>query len=389
MTSFLFKLFIKDHTETASPAVRVAYGVLAGTTGIAANILLFIFKFAMGLLSGSVAVTADAFNNLSDAGSSVVSLIGLKLAAKPADPDHPFGHGRFEYLASLVIAAIIFVVGGSFFKSSVEKIFAPEPVNASPIVMIILALSICVKLWLFFFNRTIGIRIDSSAIRAAGQDSLNDVFVTLAALVGILVSRFFGISVDGWIGLGVAIFILRSAWEIAKDTVDTLLGAPADPELCNELCEKVLDCDCVHSIHDLIVHNYGPGRIMASVHAEVPANCDILKAHDAIDLIERRVLTEMGIPLVIHLDPIDLDSPETVEMRIALTRFVHEISPHLDIHDFRMVIGDTHTNLIFDMKVPLDCQLSDAQIKETLDQIIAREKQGQYYTVITFDRAFI
>jgi len=343
----------------------------------------------MGILSASISVMADAFNNLSDAGSSIVSLIGLKLAAKPADSDHPFGHGRFEYLASLLIAAIIFIVGGSFLKTSVEKIFAPDPINASGVVIVILLLSVCVKFWLFLFNRKLGTQIDSSAIKAAGQDSLNDVFVTLATLVSILAAQFFSISIDGWIGLGVAVFILRSAWEIAKDTVDTLLGAPADPELCYAISAKIMEFDCLYSIHDLIVHNYGPGRIMASVHAEVPASYDILKAHDAIDLIERKVLAEMGIPIVIHLDPIDLDSEETGKMRLALVRCVHEISPELDIHDFRMVSGDTHTNLIFDMKVPLDFSMTNSEIKETLDKIIAREQQGTYYTVITFDRAFI
>jgi len=389
LTAWLVKRFVKRSEHTDEPAVRAAYGQLAGITGIAANILLFAAKFFAGLLSGSIAVMADAFNNFSDAGSSVVTLIGLKVAAKPADPDHPFGHGRSEYLASLIIAAIIFVVGGSFFKTSLEKIFTPEDVSVSTVVFAVLLLSIAVKLWLYRFNNALGSKIGSSAIRAAGQDSLNDVFVTAAALLSIVIAKWFGISVDGWIGLGVAVFILRSAWEIAKDTIDTLLGAPADPELVNAISQKILAYDCVYSIHDMIVHNYGPGRIMASVHVEVPASYDILKAHDAIDLIERNVLTEMGIPLVIHLDPVDLDSKETNQMRLDIARYVHELSPDLSIHDFRMVVGETHTNLIFDINIPLDFPMSDKEIKNAIDHKITQEKNGTYYTVITYDRAFI
>ncbi len=389
LTQLLLRLFVKNHTKTTDQTVRTAYGFLSSITGIICNIFLFAVKLAIGMISGSVAVTADAFNNLSDAGSSVVTLIGFHLASRPADPDHPFGHGRFEYLASLVIAAIIMFVGGSFLKTSVEKIISPATIIPSVIAAVVLIISIAVKLWLWRFYKKLGVAVDSTAMKAAAQDSLNDVFVTASALISLIVSAVWDISIDGFIGLGVALFILRSAWEIASDTVNLLLGSPADPELVNEITARIMNHDCVYSIHDMIVHNYGPGRIMASVHVEVPDTYDFLKAHDAVDLIEREILEEMHIPLVIHLDPVDLHSEVTAELRTSIIGYVHEISPSLSLHDFRIVKGDSHTNLIFDITVPRDLKLDDKEIKAQLDKRIAEERQGVYYTVITFDHHYL
>ncbi len=389
LTQFLLRRFIKNYKNTADPSVRVAYGFLSSITGISCNVLLSILKLIVGMLSGSVAVTADAFNNLSDAGSSVVTLIGFHLASRPADPDHPFGHGRFEYLASLVIAAIIMFVGGSFLKTSIEKIIFPESIVPSLIAVIVLVCSILVKLWLWKFYGKLGTTIDSTPMKAAAQDSLNDVFVTASALISIAIVAIWDISIDGWIGLGVALFILRSAWDIAKDTVDLLLGSPADANLVNEITSRIMNHECVYSIHDIIVHNYGPGRIMASVHVEVPDTYDFLKAHDAIDLIEREILEQMHIPLVIHLDPVDLHSEVTAALRTDIIGYVHDISPRLSLHDFRIVKGDSHTNLIFDITVPRDLTLEDKEIKALLDKRLADEKTGVYYTVITFDRHYL
>ncbi len=389
LTQLLLRLFVKNNTKTSDQTVRTAYGFLSSITGIVCNILLFGVKLAIGMISGSVAVTADAFNNLSDAGSSFVTLIGFQLASRPADPDHPFGHGRFEYLASLVIAAIIMFVGGSFLKTSIEKIFSPVSIVPSVIATVVLVISIAVKLWLWRFYKKLGTAVDSTAMKAAAQDSLNDVFVTASALISLVIAAVWDVSIDGFIGLGVALFILRSAWEIASDTVNLLLGSPADPELVNEITSRIMNHDCVYSIHDMIVHNYGPGRIMASVHVEIPDTYDFLKAHDAIDLIEREILEEMNIPLVIHLDPVDLHSEVTAELRTSIIGYVHEIAPSLSLHDFRIVKGDSHTNLIFDITVPRDLKLDNKEIKAQLDKRIAEERQGVYYTVITFDRHYL
>lgn len=363
--------------------------MFASLIGIGCNILLFAIKLFAGFLSGSVAVMADAFNNLSDAGSSVVTLLGLKMAAKPADEEHPFGHGRFEYFASLIIAVMIIYVGISFFKSSIERIIEPTDTDFSIIAVIILVCSITVKLWLGFFYKRAGKICDSTAIEASGQDSINDVLVTAVTLMSLILSRILPFSIDGWIGVAVSLFVIWSGIQVAHETVDTLLGGPADPELVKKLRDMMLEGECVYGVHDMVIHNYGPGRIMASAHVEVPSNADILEAHDMIDMLEKRALSELKIPLVIHLDPIDVTSERTSELRSFVESAARQIDEQMDVHDFRIVTGRTHTNLIFDLTVPYGMKLTNMQLKKQIDEKIKREKGSNYFTVITFDRSYL
>lgn len=386
MYNFLLKKY-KNMPENA--AMREKCGAFAGFIGIICNVLLFAAKLLAGLLSGSVAVMADAFNNLSDAGSSVVTLLGLKLASKPADEEHPFGHGRFEYFASLIIAMIIIGVGVSFLKTSIERIISPTPTEFSITTVVILVCSIAVKLWLGFFYKAAGKLCNSSAVLASGQDSINDVLVTSVTLISLIVSLFVDFSIDGWIGIAVSLFVIWSGVQVAHETIDTLLGGPADPELVQKLRDLMMDGDGVFGVHDMVIHNYGPGRIMASAHVEVPSDANILEAHDMIDLLEKRALTEYRIPLVIHLDPIDVTSPRTTELRSFIESVAKELDPQMDIHDFRMVTGRTHTNLIFDLTVPYNIKMTNSQLKKHIDQKIKTAKGSHYYTVITFDRSYL
>lgn len=387
MTDFLVRRFIKNADDTASPAVRQSYGRLSGLVGILLNLLLAAGKFAAGLLTGAISVTADAFNNLSDAGSSVVTLIGFHLAGKQADRDHPFGHGRMEYLSGLFVSVLILLVGVELLQSSFDKILHPQPVAFSWLSAGILAASICVKLWMGLFNRKLGRRIGSAAMEATSTDSLSDAVATAAVLAGLLAGRFFDLAIDGWVGLVVSLFILKAGWGAAKDTIDPLLGRPADPGLVYDIEKTVLAHEEITGIHDLVVHDYGPGRRMMSLHAEVPADCDIMDIHDLIDNVERELKKTYGIEAVIHMDPVRNDEA-TLQLRARVALLVQAIDPALTIHDFRSVPGPTHTNLVFDVVAPHGFRLEDPQLKAAIRQAVAALDET-YYAVITVDHSFV
>lgn len=387
MTDFLVRHLIKDYEAVSDPAVRERYGVLSGGVGIFLNLLLSAGKFAAGLLTGSIAVTADAFNNLSDAGSSVVTLVGFKLAGQKADDGHPFGHGRMEYLAGLLVSLLILMVGVELGKTSIEKILHPEAVDFSVLSVVILGAAILVKLWMCLFNRKLGKRIGSAAMQATAADSLSDVAATSAVLAGTLVDHFAQVSIDGWVGAVVALFILRAGWGAARDTIDPLLGAAPDPALVEQIRQLVLSHRQVVGMHDLVIHDYGPGRRMCSFHAEVPQNADIMEAHDAIDHIEREIQRKFGIETTVHMDPIATDDPEVDRLRERMGEAVREIDPAMTIHDFRVTRGPRHANLIFDAVVPHRCPLTDQQVK---DAILERARQlvPGCYVVVHLDRSY-
>ncbi len=362
---------------------RAAYGKLSGAVGIACNLLLFAGKLAVGLAAHSVSITADAVNNLSDASGAVVTLVGFRMAEKPADRDHPFGHARVEYIAGLVVSALILLVGAELAKSAVEKILHPAPVDISPVTMAVLAVSVAVKLWLSRFNRALGRQIDSAALMATAADSRNDALSTGAVLLSALVSRHTGWGIDGYTGLAVALFILWSGIGIARDTVNPLLGQGADPALGQALAKMLTANPKVLGFHDLMVHDYGPGQRFATVHVEMDAREDPLLCHDIIDGLERSCLDELKVHLCIHYDPIVTDDPELNHMRQVVTDCLARLDPGLSLHDFRMVRGAARTNLIFDLVVPDSVHLDDVQ--QAVDQAVSRESD-KYATVITFDR---
>ena len=388
MTGFLVKKFVPDSENLQSAEVRTAYGMLSSIVGILCNALLFLAKLIVGIVINSVSVMADAFNNLSDAASSVISLVGVKIAARPSDKDHPFGHGRAEYISALLVAFVILEVGLSCIKSSFEKIFSPEAVNFSYISIAILVGSMLVKLWLSFFNRKLAKKTNSSVIKATATDSLNDVMVTGATVASILIFEFFEINLDGYIGIIVAILIFVSGINIIKDTVKPLIGEAPDPEICNALVEKVLSSDGIVGTHDLVIHSYGPSRSMASIHAEVPSDIDILFAHETIDRIERDVQSEMGIFLVIHMDPIEVDNAVVDSSREAVIDVIASLDCGVTMHDFRMVSGEGQTNLIFDIVVPHS--FSDREAEDIAQRIktAVNEKNPTWQCVITVDRSY-
>lgn len=388
MIRLLARKLIRDYNTVADPAVRRAYGILCGAVGIGLNLLLFAGKFLAGLLSGSIAITADAFNNLSDAGSSVVTLVGFHMAAKKADEDHPFGHGRMEYISGLIVAGAILLVGVELAKSSVEKILHPEEIELSWVSVGILCAAILVKLWMFYFNRTLGKRIDSAAMCATAADSLSDVAATSAVLLGTLVGGFTGLHIDGWVGILVAVFILRAGWGAAKDTLDPLLGQSPDPTLVHAIEKTVLAHEIVTGIHDLIIHDYGPGRSMLSLHAEVPMDADMLAVHDVIDDIERELKEKFHIEAVIHMDPIATKDPLTNELKAKVAGLVQQIDPAMTIHDFRMTQGPHHQNLIFDVVVPHSSDLTDEEVKSRIAGRMGELPGGPYFAVVSVDRSY-
>lgn len=384
MTQLLLKRFWKADRDPENPVFRSACGKLAGVVGIVCNLLLFLLKLVAGLLSGSVSVMADAINNLSDASSSLVTLLGFKLAEKPADDGHPYGHARIEYLSGLIVAAMILFIGLELVKSSITKIVHPEATAFTWVTVLILLASVAVKLWLAGFCRTLGKTIRSAALEATAADSRNDVISTLAVLIAGVLSMIWGWKIDGYVGLAVAAFILYSGIGIAKDTIDPLLGAAPDPELTRMISEEILSHDRILGIHDLIVHDYGPGRRFASVHVEMDCREDPLASHDLIDDIERDFRQAHNVHLVIHYDPVVMDNEELLHMRQLVEAEVRAIDPRLSIHDFRMVWGPGHTNLIFDLVLPFDLEPRQQELKALIDQRIQFEGR-QYYTVITFD----
>lgn len=388
MIELLSRIFIKDRENTNSPSVRSAYGVLCGLTGIFFNVLLTVGKLIAGSMSGSIAVTADALNNLSDAGSSVVTLAAFKLAEKRPDDGHPFGHGRIEYISGLIVSMIILVMGFELGKSSIEKIISPEAVEFSFVAIGVLATSILVKLYMALYNRKIGKKISSSAMKATSIDSLSDCIATSAALVAMFVGKFFSINIDAYAGLLVACFIFYVGIRSCIDTVTPLLGQAPDKEFVEGIHSIVMSYDGVVGIHDLIVHDYGPGRRMVSLHVEVPESNDIAVSHDLIDNIERRLSSELHCQAIIHMDPIVTDNEHLNNVKAAVIEKISEYNNTLSIHDFRMVTGPTHTNLIFDVVVPHNCKLSDNDVDAAIKEIISTIDGDTYFAVIQIDRPY-
>lgn len=388
MIEFLARVFIR-HRDTLSPsALRQAYGQLCGAVGIGLNLLLFVGKLFAGTISGSIAITADAFNNLSDAGSSLVTLLGFRLAGRKPDPEHPFGHGRMEYISGLAVAGLILLMGVELGKSSLKKILSPEEIVSSPLVLAILAVSVAVKLYMFYYNRSIGRKIKSAAMSATATDSLSDAVSTTAVLIATLVGQFTGLNIDGWVGLLVALFILFSAYKAAKETLSPLLGQTPDPEFVDRIEQIVLSYPEVLNVHDLIVHDYGPGRMMISLHAEVSADGDLLQLHDVIDNAEHRLKKELGCMAVIHMDPIITNDAHTDALRMAVAEKVKSIDPRLTIHDFRTVPGSTHTNLIFDVVVPYDVKLTADEVRRRIGALV-KELDENYFAVVQIDNSYV
>ncbi len=387
MTQLLLRLFVKKSDDLTNPQSRSAVGALSGVVGIVANILLFAGKLLVGTLSGSVAITADAMNNLSDASSSVVTFLGFRLAEKPADEDHPYGHARFEYLSGLAVAAMILIIGFELAKSSVEKILNPTPVSFSILTAAVLVASIAVKLWLFLFNGRLGKLIRSAALEATAADSRNDCVSTGAVLLAALVQHFSGWSIDGVMGLGVALFILWSGWNLAKETISPLLGEAASPELRELIVDYVSENPKVLGYHDLMVHDYGPGQRFATLHVEMDQRDDPLLCHEIIDDMERECLKSHNIHLVIHYDPVVTDDPEKNRLQEEALAVLKNIDPRLTLHDFRVVKGSGHTNIIFDVALPADLSGKEKQIRATVEQQLSRQENTAIYAVITFDPA--
>ena len=385
MSKSLLHIFIKDWQDASSPAVRAKIGRLSGIVGILCNVVLFAAKLIIGTISGSVAITADAMNNLSDASSSIVTLIGFKLAEKPADEDHPYGHARFEYLSGLAVAALIVVIGVELAKASVEKLFSPSPVLFSVPLLAVLLLSIGIKIWLCIFNRKLGNHIQSATLLATATDSRNDVISTAAVLFAALVEVLTNWKIDGIIGLGIALFILYSGAMLAKDIISPLLGEAASPELRQKIIDIVSSNPKVLAYHDLMVHDYGPGQRFASLHVEMDRKEDPMLCHDIIDELERMCLKQHNVHLVIHYDPVVADDEDLVYMRNVVTNILQQFDSHLSIHDFRMVQGNRHTNLIFDIALPYSFMERKKAIKAHLDAQLQAVEGGPYYTVITFD----
>jgi len=387
LTQLLIRLFVRDPENTRDPQVRGRYGRLAGLVGLVCNLLLCSGKFLAGFLFGSVSIMADAVNNLSDASSCLVTLLGFKLSGKPADREHPFGHARFEYLSGLTVAVVIMAIGFDLGRTSVDRILHPAPVTFSMLSVAVLAVSILVKLWMAFFYRTIGRRIDSTTLAATSMDSRNDVLTTAAVLAAAIISRLSGLALDGWMGGAVAAVILWGGVGIVKDTLNPLLGEAPSSELVDLLDDKIMSYEGVLGLHDLMVHDYGPGRRFASVHVEMSAAENIMHCHDIIDNIERAVLEEDGIHLVIHLDPISSDDTETGRHREVAAALVRGIDRRLSIHDFRMVKGDDHTNLIFDVVVPPEFSLTPEELKKAICDRL-HDENPSWYGVVTVDYSY-
>lgn len=382
MTNLLVKLFIKNSDEIMNADVRKTYGTMSGIVGIVCNIILFLIKFVAGILTSSISVTADAFNNLSDAGSSIITLIGFRIAGKPADSHHPYGHGRIEYITALIIAFIILMVGFELLKSSVSKIISPEAIDFSYITIGILLASIAVKLWLALFNRKLGKKIDASAMIATAKDSLNDCIATAAVLVSLIISTLTNFNIDGYAGVLVALFVLWSGYSTAKETLQPLLGQAPDPEFVRELEERLLSHEGICGIHDLVVHDYGPGRIIVSLHAETPSDMNVMEAHDIIDNAEFDIKNTMNCEISIHMDPIATNDKRTNELKEITLKAVKEIDNCLGIHDFRITDGPKRTNLIFDVSAPFEFSLTDDEIKD----IIYKKMKGinkKFFAVVS------
>lgn len=388
MTDFLIRLFVGKNKDVSDVKVRGRYASIAGFTGILVNVLLFIGKLVLGIIAGSVAIIADAFNNISDAGSSIVTLIGFRLAAKPVDKEHPLGHGRLEYVSGFIVDMLIILVGFELFTSSADKILHPTLPNAGNVTLVILGVAILVKLWLFFFYNKIGKTIHSSSIKASAFDSLSDCVATSLVLVSAIVARVWNVGIDGWAGLLVAAFILFTGVKAAKETIDLLLGSPPDPAFIEGIYEFVKGYPQIIGIHDVMVHDYGPGRQIVSFHAEVPADSDINIAHEEVDRLERDMNEKFGCIVTVHLDPIVTNDPLVNEMRLIAENAAKAVDPAFTIHDFRMTIGETSFNLIFDLVLPANCKLCAAEAeKRVVDEIKA--KKPNCFCVIKVEHPFV
>ena len=388
MITFMASLFIKDSKNYKEPSVRQAYGVLSGAVGIGLNILLFFGKWLAGTISGSIAITADAFNNLSDAGSSIITLIGFRLSGQEPDPEHPFGHGRMEYISGLLVSVAILVMGFELIGSSIGKLRSPEPIESSALVFGILIASILVKLYMFFYNHSLSKKIESAAMKATSVDSLSDTVATTLVLIATLISKYTGLLLDGWFGILVGLFILYTGGSTLKETIDLLLGRPPKQEFIDEVKEIVLGHSMVHGVHDLIVHDYGPGRVMISLHAEVDVNGDIQDIHEQIDHIEHELQEKLHCSATIHMDPIVTDDKEVLAMKAKVEEMVHFLDESFSMHDFRMVKGSTRTNLIFDVEVPRKTSYTDNEIVNWLKERIHELPGSKYFAVIHIDHEY-
>lgn len=387
MITLLSKIFIPNYTQTSKPIVRQSYGVLCGIIGILLNLILFFLKLIAGLYSNSISIMADAFNNLSDMASSIITLIGFKISGQKPDPKHPFGHGRIEYLTGLIVSFAILIMAFELVKNSINKIFNPVPVVYSPFIIVILFLSIGVKLYMAHFNHTVSIKINSSAMKATAIDSISDSFATLIVLLATLLGSYTTISIDGYCGVAVGVLIGIAGIKSVKETISPLLGQPPDPEFVRQVEELVLSYKDIIGIHDLIVHDYGPGRVILSLHAEVLASEDFLSLHDTIDNIERKLKDTLFCMAVIHMDPIQNDDPKTILLKEQIQQIIHHISSELTIHDFRIVAGPTHTNILFDVVVPFDFTKDDSELIHLISEKIHLLSES-YYPIIEIDKNF-
>lgn len=388
MIALLSRLFIKDYQNTDDPGVRRRIAVLCSLTGVFLNLLLFAGKYIAGVLSASVAVTADAFNNLSDAGSSVTALVGFSLSGKRPDREHPFGHGRAEYISGLAVAGIILLMGIELGKSALKKILRPEPIVFSTAAVLVLLVSVAVKLYMFAYNRSMGRKLSSAAMSAIAADSLSDAAATAFVLLGMGIARIWGLHIDGWLGLAVSGFILYSGFSAARETLSPLLGQPPSPDFVARIEAIVLSYPEIVGIHDLVVHSYGPGRIMISLHAEVPDSGEFFDLHDAVDLAERRLKETLCCDAVIHMDPVSRDDEETARIREQLSGAVKAIDPRITIHDLRIVRGPTHTNLVFDAVVPHRFSLSDREVKRRIGELVSILWENTY-AVVEIDQSYL
>lgn len=387
MGKILIRIFVKDHENTDDPRVRERYGKFAGVVGIVSNLILCIMKILIGLVSRSIAIIADGINNLADASSSIITLVGFKLASQPEDEDHPYGHARIEYLTGLFISIVIIVIGLQLLRTSIDKILHPEPLEFSCLTIIILVAAILIKLWQSLFNRSIGRKIRSVTLMATAADSRNDVISTSAVLISVIVGKFTGIQIDGYMGCLVALFIIWSGIQLVRETTSPLLGEAPDQELVDSIAEIVKKEPGVLGIHDLMVHNYGPGKIFASMHIEVDADGDLMESHDMIDNIEKRIKDELHVEFVVHMDPVKTDDPLITKMKKIIADALLPLDGVDNIHDFRIVPGPTHTNIIFDVVLAADCSLSEKEITGIAAEA-ARSVDNDFYVVITFDHAY-
>lgn len=388
MLTFLASLLIKDNRNYRSTTVRQAYGVLSGAVGIGLNILLFIGKWIAGMLSGSIAITADAFNNLSDAGSSIITLIGFRLSGQAPDPEHPFGHGRMEYISGLLVSVAILLMGFELIGSSFGKLRDPQPIESSPLVLGILVVSILTKLYMFFYNHSLGKKLESSAMKATAADSLSDTVSTTLVFAATLISHYTGLILDGWLGMLVGLFILYTGGSTLKETIDLLIGQPPKEEFIDEIKEIVLKHSLVYGVHDLIVHDYGPGRVMISLHAEVDAGGDMQDIHEQIDHIENELQRKLHCSATIHMDPIVTDDEEVLKMKAKVDEMVHSMDESFSMHDFRMVKGPMRTNLIFDVAVPSKASYTDNEIMNYLKEKVHDIPGSEYFAVIQIDHEY-